>query len=348
MDSGSDMNAKQVAARAHTNIALIKYWGKRDEELYLPTSTSLSLTLDALYTDTKVCFDEHVSQNSLFLNGQAQDEKSTAKISRVIELFRQRYEVPDAPHIRVESYNHVPTAAGLASSSSGFAALAFALRALFEQTYDRQGSMSDVELSTFARRGSGSATRSIFGGFVEWAYGTGSEDSVAVPVDDANWDIAMVLAAVSTDKKKISSTYGMKHTMATSAFYPLWRQASEGDLAKVRAGIRQRDIDVIGAAMEANCMKFHATMFAAEPPITYLTARSFEIIEFVHHMRAEGLSAYYTMDAGPNVKILCRRSDQALIHARLAEQFPWLTLFDARPGSAPEMLSAQTWSKLYG
>ncbi|WP_418969287.1 diphosphomevalonate decarboxylase [Alloscardovia omnicolens] len=337
-----------VAARAHTNIALIKYWGKRDEELYLPTSTSLSLTLDSLYTDTHVSFDSQLDADVLHLAGEKQDAASTAKVARVIDLFRQRYDCCDAPAVRVDSHNHVPTAAGLASSSSGFAALAFALRALFEQACPHQPHMSDTELSTFARRGSGSATRSIFGGFVEWAYGTGSEDSVAVPVDNADWDVAMVVAAISIQHKKISSTYGMKHTAATSAFYSLWRQASQQDLEAVRAGIASRDIDAIGAAMEANCMKFHATMFAANPPFTYMTSKSLQVIEFVQALRNEGLSAYFTMDAGPNVKILCRRSDQPQLHERLSAAFPEITLFDAAPGGAPELLDDAQWSELYG
>ncbi|MFD0704570.1 diphosphomevalonate decarboxylase [Alloscardovia venturai] len=336
-------------ARAHTNIALIKYWGKRDEKLFLPTSPSLSLTLDSLYTDTRVRFDPKLSSDELWLAGEKQDDKSTVKITRVIDLFRARYSVPEqTPRMRVESVNHVPTAAGLASSSSGFAALAWALRDAFESAFPQTVAMDDRELSTFARRGSGSATRSIFGGFVEWSYGTGSNDSCAIPVDDARWDVAMVLAAISTQHKKISSTYGMKHTAETSSFYSLWREASEQDLATVREGIRERDIDKIGAAMEANCMKFHATMFAANPPFTYLTSRSWRVIEFVHEMRDSGLSVYFTMDAGPNVKILCRASEQQFVHDKLAERFPEITLFDALPGSGPETLSKDKWAQMYG
>ncbi|WP_240680335.1 diphosphomevalonate decarboxylase [Alloscardovia theropitheci] len=345
-------NINSVAARAHTNIALIKYWGKRDEKLYLPTSTSLSLTLDSLYTDTRVSFDNDLDKDVLYINGELQDEKSTEKVVKVINLFRCRYVADDSPYIRVESYNHVPTAAGLASSSSGFAALSFALRALFENQYlpesDSIDLMNDTELSAFARQGSGSATRSIFGGFVEWVYGTGSSDSVAVPIDDGDWDVAMILAAVSTQRKKISSTYGMKHTAETSAFYPLWKQVSEEDLRVVREGIAERDIDKIGAAMEANCMKFHATMFAANPPFTYLTARSFEIIEYVHELRDSGLSVYFTMDAGPNVKILCRKSERQEIHDKIAQRFADITLFDAASGPAPHIMRDETWDELYG
>lgn len=342
-------NLHTAAARAHTNIALIKYWGKRDEKLFLPTSTSLSLTLDALYTDTRVAFDPDIATDELWLSGIKQDEESTAKITRVANLFRDRYGAPtDSARIRVDSINHVPTAAGLASSASGFAALAWALRDLFEKNYPHVRQMTDRELSTFARRGSGSATRSIYGGFVEWAYGTNSEDSCAVSLDDANWDVAMILAAISTSRKKVSSTYGMKHTAATSSFYGMWREASEKDLEIVREGIAQRDIDKVGSAMEANCMKFHATMFAANPPFTYLTSKSFEVIEFVQSLREAGISAYFTMDAGPNIKILCRAREQKLIHKKIAERFPEITLFDARSGSAPRSLSSEQWSELYG
>ncbi|MDQ8767307.1 diphosphomevalonate decarboxylase, partial [Streptococcus ruminantium] len=188
------MNQKIGIARAHTNIALIKYWGKRDKELFLPKNSSLSLTLAAFYTDTKVIFDTALTADEFYLNEKLQNEKEIFKISRFLDLFREY--IGERTFARVESLNFVPTAAGLASSASAFAALALA-------TTTALGiNLSPAQLSTFARKGSGSSTRSLFGGFVEWDMGTSSEDSMAHPIDDADWDIGMLVLAVDTGPKK--------------------------------------------------------------------------------------------------------------------------------------------------
>ncbi len=350
-----------AAVRAHTNIALIKYWGKRDTKLFLPTSPSLSLTLDALYTDTRVALlnasDSTVNPtDEFYLDGEKQTDNAVERITNFANLFRALL-VDDDPRknaaIRVESYNHVPTAAGLASSSSAFAALAWALRDLYGLTEQ----IDDERLSTFARQGSGSATRSIFGGFVEWTYGSNptdvdycadGSDSHAVPIDDGKWDVALIAVALSTKKKKISSRIGMQHTVETSSFYPLWRSASEHDLALLKDALCKHDLEKIGETMEANCMKFHATMFSANPPITYLTSKSWEVIEFVHALREGGIPAYFTMDAGPNVKVLCCSSQAEEVAEKLHNAFPEAEIFTSRSGDAPRSLSEQEWGELYG
>lgn len=341
-----------AAARAHTNIALIKYWGKRDDKLILPTSTSLSLTLDSFYTDTRVS-PARGEDDQLILNGQVGGLQENSRVHDFINLFRDEARKKDysgqetalcAAPIRVDSFNHVPTAAGLASSSSAFAALAWALRDYFGLA----DSMDDRILSTFARQGSGSATRSIFGGLVEWLYGSDSSDSYAYQIDDGNWDLGMIVVALSTEHKKISSRKGMKHTVDTSAFYPLWRQASEKDLAQAEAGIRNHDLDQLGRAMEANVMKFHATMFAADPPITYLTSRSWEVIEYVWDLRERGISCYFTMDAGPNVKILCHKSQATTLAEDLRTAFPEALVWQAAAGSGPSNIEKGEWDKMYG
>lgn len=346
-----------AAARAHANIALIKYWGKRDEKLILPISPSLSLTLDSLYTDTAL-MPSSDGRWHFVLDGQEQGGEALKRVVDFARIFPVSATAPIPPTpaaatpLTIISHNHVPTAAGLASSSSAFAALAWALRDYFGLAGPgRDGrSLSDQALSACARQGSGSATRSIFGGFVEWTYGQREDgaDSFALPVDDGKWDLGLIAVALSTGKKKISSRAGMKHTAETSAFYPLWRQASERDLQRVLEGIANRDVDLIGQAMEANAMKFHATMFSADPPLTYLTARSWEVIEFVWAMRQEGVSAYFTMDAGPNVKILCRKSQMEEISRRLRERFPQAALFQSTSGSGPISLDFARWSQLYG
>lgn len=323
-------------ARAHTNIALIKYWGKRDKELFLPTNSSLSLTLDAFYTDTKVVFDNQLVADEFVLNGILQSEKETSKISHFLDLFREY--INESRYARVESLNFVPTAAGLASSASAFAALALATATALNLDLSRE------ELSTFARRGSGSSTRSLFGGFVEWDMGTRSEDSVARPIDDADWDIGMLVLAVDTGQKKIASREGMDHTVATSPFYSAWVETAQTDLQAIKVAIVERDFDKVGQITEHNGMKMHATTLSANPPFTYWSADSLRAQEAVRQVREEqGLSAYMTMDAGPNVKVLCRASQMEELAVALGQYFPADKIITSRPGQAAYVLSEIDW-----
>ncbi|MGT2800402.1 diphosphomevalonate decarboxylase [Streptococcus marmotae] len=332
------MSKKVGIARAHTNIALIKYWGKRDKDLFLPMNSSLSLTLDAFYTDTKVIFDDSLTADAFFLNGQKQSEKEIKKISHFLNLFREY--ISEGKFARVESLNFVPTAAGLASSASAFAALALATATALDLKLSRE------ELSTFARRGSGSSTRSLFGGFVEWDMGTGSEDSMAHPIDDADWDIGMIVLAVDTGKKKIASREGMEHTVQTSSFYPMWVETAARDLQDIKAAIAQRDFERVGQLTEHNGMKMHATTLSANPPFTYWTADSLKAQEAVRQVRADlQIPAYMTMDAGPNVKVLCRASDMDCLVAALKEYLPAEQILTSLPGRGAYVLSEADWQK---
>lgn len=323
-------------ARAHTNIALIKYWGKRDKDLFLPMNSSLSLTLDAFYTDTKVVFDDNLTEDRFSLNGKLQSEKEISKISRFLDLFREYKD--ESRFARVESLNFVPTAAGLASSASAFAALALATATALELE------LSPEELSTFARRGSGSSTRSLFGGFVEWDKGTCSADSMARPVDDASWDIGMIILAVNTGQKKIASRVGMEHTVATSSFYQAWVDTAAEDLENIKKAIALRDFETLGKITEHNGMKMHATTLSANPPFTYFSAQSLEVQEAVRTIREElGISAYMTMDAGPNVKVLCRQSDMERLVRALQDYLPVEKIIPSLPGKAAFVLTEEEW-----
>lgn len=328
---------KQIGiARAHTNIALIKYWGKRDKELFLPMNSSLSLTLDAFYTDTKVVFDPELTADEFYLNGILQKEKEMLKISRFLDLFCEY--IGERAFARVESINFVPTAAGLASSASAFAALALATATALDLD------LSPATLSTLARRGSGSSTRSLFGGFVEWDMGTGSEDSMAHPIDDADWDIGMVVLAVNTGPKKIASREGMDHTVATSPFYRAWVETAKQDLVDIKAAIASHDFEKLGQITEHNGMKMHATTLSANPPFTYWSADSLVAQEAVRQVReATGLSAYMTMDAGPNVKVLCRASQMDELVEGLSVVFPREKIITSKPGPAAYVLSEKDW-----
>lgn len=330
------MSKRVGIARAHTNIALIKYWGKRDRDLFLPMNSSLSLTLDAFYTDTRVIFDDSLSADVFYLNKEKQSSKELEKISQFLDLFREY--TGEKGFVCVESLNFVPTAAGLASSASAFAALALATATALGLEMSRE------ELSTFARRGSGSSTRSLFGGFVEWDMGTGSADSMAHPVDDAAWNIGMIILAVDTGKKKIASRVGMEHAVQTSPFYPMWVETAAQDLQEMKAAIIQQDFERLGQITEHNGMKMHATTLSANPPFTYWTAATMKAQAAVRQVREEfGVPAYMTMDAGPNVKVLCRASDMGRLVKGLKEYLPAEQVLTSLSGPGAYILSEADW-----
>lgn len=311
-------------ARAYGNIALIKYWGKRDEKNILPMNSSLSLTIKCFYTETEVVFDDSLNEDYFYLNDELQDKTTTKKISDFIDLFRKAARINMKATVR--STNYVPTAAGLASSASGFAALAAACN------HATRLNLSHRELSMYARRGSGSATRSIYGGFVEWKKGTNEEDSYAVPIDDAKWDIGMVIVIINSKEKKVSSREGMKHTVLTSPFYKAWVETCEKDIKEIKLAIRDRDFERLGLITERNGLMMHATMLGANPPLSYWEPDSVLAMNVVRELRRKGILCYFTMDAGPNVKILCRLSEANIIKNKLKEFFDEEQIIVTGPG----------------
>ncbi|MCI2773791.1 mevalonate diphosphate decarboxylase [Staphylococcus petrasii] len=302
-------------ARAHTNIALIKYWGKADEALIIPMNNSLSVTLDRFYTETKVTFDETLSHDQLILNGEEVDAKESAKIQRYMDMIRK--EAGITTHALIESENFVPTAAGLASSASAYAALAGACNEAL------QLGLSDKDLSRLARRGSGSASRSIFGGFAEWEKGHDDATSYAHSIDANGWedDLAMIFVVINNKSKKVSSRSGMSLTRDTSRFYQYWLDHVDEDLKETKDAISKKDFKRMGEVIEANGLRMHATNLGAQPPFTYLVPESYEAMRIVHECREAGLPCYFTMDAGPNVKVLIEKKNQQAIVDKFLETF---------------------------
>ncbi|MGM0165365.1 diphosphomevalonate decarboxylase [Enterococcus sp. AZ135] len=322
-------------ARAYTNIALIKYWGKENQELIIPMNNSLSLTLDAFYTETSVTFSEETTEDLFYLDNQLQDSKATLKVSRFLDLVRQKTD--SSLRAVVKSKNFVPTAAGLASSASGLAALAAAASAALKLN------LSPEELSRLARRGSGSACRSIYGGFAEWQKGDSDETSyaAAIPSDGFENELSMIFVVVNDAQKDVSSRDGMQRTVETSAFYDGWLQTMPQDLVKARKAIADKDFTALGEVTEASALKMHGTTLAAAPPFTYWSAESMKAMNLVRQIRNSGLPCYFTMDAGPNVKILVeRKNEEALLNA-LKDQFDSQQIVAAHAGPAIEILSEE-------
>lgn len=302
-------------ARAHTNIALIKYWGKADETYIIPMNNSLSVTLDRFYTETKVTFDESYTKDTLILNGEVVEENEAIKISKFMDIVREIGGT--SAHAYIESDNYVPTAAGLASSASAYAALAAACDKALNL------GLTGKALSRLARRGSGSASRSIYGGFVEWEKGHDDETSYSFPVEADNWenDLAMIFVVINNKSKKVSSRAGMSHTRDTSRFYQYWLDYVDEDISAVKHAINQKDFKQLGEVIEANGLRMHATNLGAQPPFTYMVDDSYLVMDIVHQCREAGYPCYFTMDAGPNVKILVEKKNQQAVIDALHKSF---------------------------
>ncbi|MGW1279633.1 diphosphomevalonate decarboxylase [Streptomyces tsukubensis] len=294
-DSGS-------TAVAHPNIALIKYWGKRDEELVVPCVDSLSMTLDILPTTTTVTLCPQGRPDRVTFDGSPAEGERRHRIIAFVDLVRELAGRSDP--VLVETRNAVPTGAGLASSASGFAALAVAATAAYSLRLD------PTALSRLARRGSASAARSVFGGFAlcHAGHGVGAAadlSSYAEPVPLPDFDPAMVIAVVSTSAKAVSSRAAMRRTVETSPLYRAWAASGRADLTDIRAALRRGDLAAVGEITERNALGMHATMLAARPAVRYFSPATMAVLDSVLQLRRDGVPAYATMDAGPNVKVLC-------------------------------------------
>ena len=296
------------SAFAPVNIALVKYWGKRDAELNLPVTGSLSVALPDLGTHTEV---ETAPADRVEFNGEAlaSDDPRAVRIRAFLDPFR----CTDGPGFAVRTRNTVPTAAGLASSASGFAALATALDRLFGWGLPRRA------LSILARLGSGSACRSVFPGFVEWHAGERADglDSFARPLDTTWPGLCVGLLLVETGGKPVGSRDAMARTVATSPLYPAWPAAVAADLDAIRVAVSTRDLAALGRTAEANALAMHATMIAARPAVCYWRPETIAAMARVAALRDRGLPVWFTMDAGPNLKLLYEESSISELEAAL-------------------------------
>jgi diphosphomevalonate decarboxylase len=309
-------------AFAPANIALAKYWGKRDEELNLPRTSSLSVSLGEYGSYTKI--SQNGNGDSYTLNGQAVATDSTfaRRLGLYLDLFRPAKDF----FFRVETVNSIPTAAGLASSASGFAALAFALNDFFQWHLDK------TAISILARLGSGSACRSVYNGFVEWQAGIEESgmDSFALPLPHTWPDLCLGLIEISSEEKPVSSRAGMKRTVETSVLYKSWPEKTEKDLERLKTAIEKKDFELLGQTAESNALAMHATMIAAWPPLLYWLPKSLETIHKIHRLRDDGLPVYFTMDAGANIKLLFEVKDMDDVRCQF-ENIKIIRPFD-RPG----------------
>ena len=326
------MTLQKATAVAGSNIAFIKYWGVADESINLPLSNSISMTLADAYTTTTVEWHDQsgADADTVRLDGVQLDARAAERIVR--HLDRLRAVAGSTARADVVSTNNFPMASGIASSASGFAALTVAGCAALGLALDA------TRLSAIARRGSGSASRSLFGGFVEWDQGSDDATSVARPLYPADhWPLVDVVAVVSAHAKAVSSERG--HSFAATSPLNDGRIASlPCALQEVRDAIATRDIRLLGPIIERDALAMHGVMMTGTPSLLYWQPETLALIHAVRQWRAQGLPVYFTIDAGPNVHLICEAGHAAEV-ATLALALPGVDhVLTSGPGPAPRLL----------
>ncbi|MFC3927764.1 diphosphomevalonate decarboxylase [Streptococcus caprae] len=288
------MDRKPVSVRSYANIAIIKYWGKADAERMIPATSSISLTLENMYTDTELELIVGGERDEFYINDVLQSDAEHAKISKVIDLFRTE----SSQFVRVRTRNNMPTAAGLSSSSSGLSALVKGCNELFGKDLPLE------ELAQVAKFASGSSARSFFGPLAAW-----DKDSGAIYPVKTDLKLAMIMLVLNDAQKPVSSREGMKRCAETSTNFKEWIDQSEKDYEAMLGYLAANDFEAVGELTEANALFMHSTPEHATPAFSYLTEESHKAMEAVRKLRQQGERCYFTMDAGPNVKILCLEED---------------------------------------
>ncbi|MFS9098636.1 diphosphomevalonate decarboxylase [Streptococcus infantis] len=301
------MDRKPVTVRSYANIAIIKYWGKKAEKEMVPATSSISLTLENMYTETTLSpLPADAKADAFYINGQLQNEAEHAKMRKIID----RYRPEGAGFVRIDTKNNMPTAAGLSSSSSGLSALVKACNAYFQLGLNRR------ELALEAKFASGSSSRSFYGPLAAW-----DKDSGEIYPVETDLKLAMIMLVLEDQKKSISSRDGMKLCVETSTTFDEWIRQSEQDYKDMLVYLKENDFKKVGELTEKNALAMHATTKTATPSFSYLTDASYEAMDFVRQLREQGESCYFTMDAGPNVKVLCLEKDLEHLSELLSQRY---------------------------
>jgi diphosphomevalonate decarboxylase len=317
----------RVRVTASPSLALLKYWGKEKSGINIPATSSIAVTLSGLETVTEISTDFNQDGKSsagdqIIINDEP---VSDPKIELFLRYARDQYPLPS--QLTIRSRNNFPTSAGLASSSSGFAALAAGLGAYIRPA------LSGIELSALARAGSGSACRAVFGGFTRWIRGS----EYAVPVyDHTYWeDLRILLILVTRQPKSTGSRSAMNHCSQTSPVFSSWIRENHRHEEMMLAGLQNRDLEQLGAAMRQSYLFMFSTMFTADPPVIYWLPESMAVIRACEKLRRNGLNVWETMDAGPQVKLLCQESETGRIVEELEKEIGPFEYRLSRPGLPP-------------
>jgi len=302
----------KATAIAPSNVAFIKYWGKKDEALRLPENGSISMNLSNLLTTTTVEFSKDFKEDMVIINDQTEDNEGSRAVrhlDRIRNLAKIKYKA------KAVSKNNFPTGTGLSSSASGFAALTVAGA--------KAGglNLSEKDLSILARQGSGSACRSIPDGFVEWLDGDTSETSYAISIyKEDYWDIADVVAVVSKNKKEVSTTEGQR-LVGSSPFFPVRLEKIKDKIRLIKQYMAEKNFQAFGELLESEALELHSTMLTSTPPLIYWLPGTLRIIHFVRRWRYEGLQVYFTVNTGQDIHLICQQKDTKKV-VRNVERIP--------------------------
>jgi diphosphomevalonate decarboxylase len=305
------MQNRKAKAFSNPNIAFIKYWGNTDDDLRISSNGSISMNLEALKTETSVQFSSSLISDSLTLNDQKIEGDGLRRVSRMLDFVRNMAEI--ALFAEVISSNNFPTGSGIASSASAFAALALA------SSRAAGLELSEADLSRLARTGSGSASRSIPGGFVEWHYGTDHISSFSESIAKAeHWDLVDNIAVISREHKETGSSSG--HLLANTSPIQAGRVAdAERRIEICRSAIINKDFDALAKISELDSNLLHSVMMTSNPPLIYWQPATINIMKNVAEWRSTGMPAFYTIDAGPNVHVISPAEISQKVAAKLIE-----------------------------
>jgi diphosphomevalonate decarboxylase len=320
------MNSKDLimkaTAKAPGNIAFVKYWGKKDPLINLPENGSLSVCLDTMNTLTTVQFSSEFKEDSVMIDGNSTD-RELPRIIKHIDHIRKLANI--SYKVKMVSQNSFPNSSGLASSASGFAALAVA------GSKAAGLDLNEKELSILARLGSGSAARSIPDGYVEWLKGTDNNSSYSYSMFPANhWELAAIAVLITKEKKDVSTTAG--HAITTSS--PFYKQRIESlpkFISEMKKAIKKRDFQKFGEMLETECLNFVSMSLTSSPYIIYWEPTTIRIMKLCKKLREEGLLAYFTMDAGPQPVIYCLQKDAKKISSRMNQTDGVLDTITCKP-----------------
>lgn len=320
----------KATAVAPSNIAFIKYWGKKDEKLRLPANGSISVNLSGLKTTTTVEFSKIYQKDDILIN-QERREKEIKRVKEYLDRIRKIAKI--SLKAKVVSQNNFPTAGGLASSASGFAALTVAGSNAAGLKF------SEKELTILARLGSGSACRSIPDGFVEWKSGDTSEDSYAVSIFPHNyWDISIITVIVEADRKVISTTDG--HKLAhSSPFFKTRLKLINDKIVSIYRLIETKNFQEFGRLIEAEALELHAIMLTSTPALIYWAPATIELMQFIHKLRSEGLPVYFTIDAGPHLFLICQKQHASTIVSKLKKNESVRGIITSQPAEGTKLIN---------
>jgi diphosphomevalonate decarboxylase len=328
------MSTHIASAVAHPNIALIKYWGNRDPLLRIPANGSISMTLSNLETKTTVSFDSSLDEDRLILNKSSQSDAPLERVSSLLDVIRAKAGISLKSEVLSES--NFPLGSGLASSASGFAALTVAAAGAAKLDLD------STELSRIARLGSGSACRSIYGGYVEWKAGTDDRTSFAVQIANQNhWDLVDLIVIVEKGHKAVGSTSGHK-LVITSPFQQPRVHDSERRLQICRQAILEKDFPTLSSIVEEDSNMMHAVMMTSKPQLLYWRPETITIMKSVQDWRMDGIQVCFTIDAGPNVHCICTPPYQEQLRSLLLQIPGVLEVIYSSPGGPARLITPQS------